>query len=497
MSTANPIILITVDCLRGDHVGFLGYARPTTPFLDSLSGESAVFRKAMVGGAPTYYSFPAIFASRYPLALGRDILGLAPGEPTLASALKGAGYATAAFTAANPYLSTRFGYDQGFDVFEDYLQTPAPSELSPTSNSRIITRLNRAIERACSVLPPAKTLYNELYFQYCQRRVARQPASFDQLRRFPAADALVARANSWIASLEGRPFFLWLHFMDPHAPYYPAEQALQLMEDHTTPTEARYLNSFWQRSDLPAHKFRKHLPEITALYDAGIRWVDTQVAQLVAELRRSGRWQDCILALTADHGEEFLDHGGRYHPPDRLSEELLRVPLLMRAPSLPANPVQDRPFSLIHLAPTLLDAAGLSSPASFQGRSQRFRLKRAEDNNQTIIAESITGSTNPFRPEDRFGSRVLAVRDGRYKLCLTLDSPLQAELFDLEADPAERSPIPPGEAHEQRRHLLQLSLAHVEQSRAQRDSRARIAARLRDLQLEWANPDPVLQTAGL
>ena len=91
MSRQPSLILITVDCMRADHAGFMGYARPTTPFLDSLAAESMVFPKAIVVGAPTYYSFPAILASRYALALGRDVLGLAPGEPTVASAFKQAG----------------------------------------------------------------------------------------------------------------------------------------------------------------------------------------------------------------------------------------------------------------------------------------------------------------------------------------------------------------------------------------------------------------------
>src|ERR1700761_7673440 len=81
---ANPknksLVLITVDCLRADHCGFHGYPRPTTPFLDPLAGESIVFSKAVVAGAPTYYSLPGILASRMPLSLGRDVVGLAPGE---------------------------------------------------------------------------------------------------------------------------------------------------------------------------------------------------------------------------------------------------------------------------------------------------------------------------------------------------------------------------------------------------------------------------------
>src|SRR5215470_8405091 len=119
--TRKSILLVTVDCLRADHVGFLGHPRPTTPFLDSLAAESLVFPAAIVSGVPTYYSLPGILASRHPLALGRDVLGIAPDEPTIASSLRGHGYATAAFVAANPYISSRFGYQQGFAEFRDFL----------------------------------------------------------------------------------------------------------------------------------------------------------------------------------------------------------------------------------------------------------------------------------------------------------------------------------------------------------------------------------------
>ena len=133
MGIQKSIILVTVDCLRADHVGFMGYHRPTTPFLDSLAGQSFVVPAAIVAGAPTYYSFPAVFASRYPLALGRDVLGLAPEEPSLTLVLKSAGYATASIGAANPYISSRFGYQEGFDTFRDFLeeeQIPLPEESS-------------------------------------------------------------------------------------------------------------------------------------------------------------------------------------------------------------------------------------------------------------------------------------------------------------------------------------------------------------------------------
>src|SRR5580693_7587726 len=111
MLERKSVLLVTVDCLRADHCGFMGYNRPTTRFLDELAAQSFVFPAAIVAGVPTYYSLPAILASRYPLALGREVLGLGVQERNLASAFKGDGYATAFFGAANPYLSAQFGYD--------------------------------------------------------------------------------------------------------------------------------------------------------------------------------------------------------------------------------------------------------------------------------------------------------------------------------------------------------------------------------------------------
>lgn len=80
MAEKKSVVLVTVDCLRADHCGFMGYPRPTTPFLNTLAAESLVFPTAIVAGAPTYYSLPAILASRYPLAWGREVLGLAVQE---------------------------------------------------------------------------------------------------------------------------------------------------------------------------------------------------------------------------------------------------------------------------------------------------------------------------------------------------------------------------------------------------------------------------------
>jgi arylsulfatase A-like enzyme len=484
------LVLITVDCLRADHVGFLGYDGATTPFLDSLAQESCVFPSAIVAGAPTYYSFPAILASRHPLALGRDQVGLAPGEPSLATALKAAGYATAAFCAGNPYLSHRFGYDQGFDKFDDYLGSeigPLPDNAAAVAaNGRWATRLNHALETISHRLGSLGPAYDELYFQYCQRWATPSDKSLDELRRFPAADVLVNDALAWLASLNDEPFFLWLHFMDPHSPYYPSPAALDATTQKSmTAFRARYLNSFWSRGDLSARRLLRHRDEIVSLYDAGVRWVDAQIERLVNALRQSKRWQQCALAFTADHGEEFLDHGGRYHPPNDLKEELIRVPLLLRVAGDQLKKIFGGPFSLLHLAPTLMDALGLSVPEEFRGRSYWKHFESDAACDSPAIVECVSGCTNPFAQDSRLHSRVLAVREGQYKLILRFAPPAE-QLFDLVADPREQNPLGADAERPVRRRLLEAARDHLRRSAGERDPQVRLRACLRELQLEWA-----------
>lgn len=487
MDAHKSIVLVTVDCLRADHVGFMGYSRPTSPFLDQLAAESFVIPNAIAAGAPTYYSLPAIMASRYPLALGRDVVGLAPDEPSLASVLKLHGYKTAAFSAANPYISGRFGFASGFDTFDDFLQAdrssladPSPIPRSPKWASRANQRLRRVRRFSDSVA----ALYDEFYFRYCQWRMP-IPESLDDLRRFPSADEVVDRASEWLASISGGPFFLWLHLMDPHSPYYPKPEALALMGNSPVlPAQARYFNSCWNRSDLRPSRLKRYREEVVRLHDAGIRWADMQIQRLIAALQKSKRWDNCIFALTADHGEEFLDHNGRYHPPSGLMEEIIHVPLLLRVPGVPKKSVSQSPFGLIHLAPTLLEIAQIPTPEEFRGRCSWQQIQNSSPFHGPAISESVANCTNPLRLEHRIGPRVLAVRESRFKLLFRLDQPVE-HLYDLEADPQERTPLSLAVHRAVRRRLLEIGHEHLQKSRELRNQHLRVRACLRDFRLEW------------
>ena len=485
------LVLVTVDCLRADHCGFHGYARPTTPFLDSLAAESFVVPAAVIAGGPTYYSFPAILASRMPLALGSDVIGLAPGEDTLASALREGGYATGAFAAANPYLSSRFGYDQGFDVFRDYRDFDEGRQSAPIADRAPLSepatargRVNRFAKRAAASLG-LSTVYDELYFQYCVRVASSSVRSVEALRRFPGAGVLVDDAQSWLASVGQQPFFLWLHLMEPHSPYYPPEDAFQDFAGRKlSPSRSRYLNEFWNRGDLAAGRLRRHRDAVLELYDAGIRSADRQIARLVEHLKNGGLWEDCVFVLTADHGEEFLEHGGSYHAPVRLTEEIAHVPLMIRVPGQQKTTVGPSPFSQLHLAPTLIDVLDVKAPAGFRGRSLWPNLRDEISWDEPAMMECSYGCANPFRVEGRMGARLLGIREGRYKLVFRLEPGATETLYDLQADPGEQRPINDGSEIETRRRLLRVAQEELAKVAAEREPVARLRSRLRDFRLE-------------
>jgi len=262
-----------------------------------------------------------------------------------------------------------------------------------------------------------------------------------------------------------------------------------------TPFAARYLNSYWNRSDLGQNRLARRREEIVRLYDAGIRWVDEQLGQLVRKLRAANLWDDCIFVLTADHGEEFMDHGGRYHPPSRLMEELIHVPLLMRIPGATKNDVSQAPFSLLHLAPTILKVASVPVPGEFRGRSYWQQLEEGSRFDSVAISECVAGCTNPFSPLNRMGPRVLSVREARFKLMLYFD-PQADVLYDLDTDPGEQEPLATMEHKAVRRRLLEIAREHLSRSHGDRDWKEHVQARLRDLGLEWTNPAHKLAAAS-
>jgi arylsulfatase A-like enzyme len=297
----------------------------------------------------------------------------------------------------------------------------------------------------------------------------------------------VDNAVAWLNANSGGPFFLWLHLMDPHAPYYPTRESLEEMGVEIAVQEARYLNAFWLRNDIGPNRLRKKLAKVTSLYDAGIRWADTQIRRLTERLVELNIWDKCALAVTADHGEEFLDHGGRFHPPANLTEELIRVPLLLHVPQAPKQPnAIFSPFGLIDLAPTMLDVLGFPAPATFRGRSRWEQISNGGNWEKPVFTECAHGCTNPFHPENRIAARILAVRRGQFKLIVNFSTGTE-QLFDLESDPHEQQALAVHKEATIRRELLELARKHLVESQKSRDFEHRLQSQLRDLRIEWAH----------
>jgi arylsulfatase A-like enzyme len=163
---------------------------------------------------------------------------------------------------------------------------------------------------------------------------------------------------------------------------------------------------------------------------------------------------------------------------------LVHVPLLVRVPGDQGTRIKSA-FSLVDLAPTLLDSVGVPIPADFRGRSCWNQLRRGSRQERPAISECVYECINPFYLRQRMGSRILSVRSSRHKL--VTDFSLGTEyLYDLQQDPSEKNPLALDEASDVRRKLLQQARKHVAESFQSRDLDKRIASRLREFRLELA-----------
>jgi arylsulfatase A-like enzyme len=292
---------------------------------------------------------------------------------------------------------------------------------------------------------------------------------------------MVDRACSWLRENGRDDFFLWLHLMDTHHPHYPPQHALAAIGmSAMSVARERFLNSFWHRSGIRRSRLRRYVPEMIGLYDASIRWVDEQLARLAKMLQELKRWDDTIFVVTADHGEEFLEHGDRYHSPLTPIEQLIRVPLLMHIGNNQSLRDQHRPLSLIHLAPTLLDAMGVSAPPTFAGRSYWDQIAAGILEGEPAILETVGTGHDPCSRAEKMRMRVLSVRDRDYKLVLRFGVG-KCELYDLKNDPEERKPLPDSAQSAERTRLLKIAQEHLRQSRKRRDHRLALRARIRDI----------------
>jgi arylsulfatase A-like enzyme len=396
-SAAAPeaVVLIVIDAARADHLGAYGYARPTSPNIDSRVAAGLLFERAYTTSPWTLPAFGSLLTGRLPtghaagfeaegdlaggpseVAAARRFRTLDPRLPTLAEILAARGFATGAFVT-NPFLHPRFGLARGFTDYDHY----------ESSNTEV--------------------------------------------RR---ADVVTDLSLAWIDEHAGGPFFLLVHLFDPHLDY-----------DAPPPFRGRFSGTedgaggprppargLWPIRNAVAELSAGERDLITAGYDEEIAFVDAQIERLLAGLERRGLHERTLVILTADHGEELFDHGGFEHG-HTMYDEVLRVPLILWG--LGVEPGREAaPVSLIDIRPTVLDALGIELEDDAE----------ALPGISLLSARSRPPAGQPPRPviaeAPLYGPRAKAIVEWPYKAILDLESG-EARLFDLSADPGERNDL--------------------------------------------------------
>jgi len=330
-----PVFLVLVDTLRADHLSVYGYAKPTSPNVDALAADGTVYLRAFAQAPWTRPSCAALLTSRYPPEIGLRGLWspLLPEIPILPQFMRIEGYATAGIVSS-VHLSTQYGFDKGWDVFD--LGT---TYLNWTGVKHALARL-QLVSRS------------EAYPRY-------------------NAEELTDRAIEWIEAqpLTGRPLFMYLHYSDPHAPYRPPPEQDRWHEFASETARAVAVPPDGLPRDGPILPAAER-DAMVARYDAEIAFFDQHFGRLIDHLKERDLYRDALVIVTADHGEEFGEHGGWTHG-HTLYNELLHVPLVVKYPAW-LTPPAERPDSAgsIDVIPTIREVLDASWPESgFRGRS--------------------------------------------------------------------------------------------------------------------------------
>ncbi|QLG61226.1 sulfatase [Halorarum salinum] len=333
------VLLVTVDSLRADA---LGGAR--TPVVDELAAGGTTFENAFATGNWTPFSFPGILTSRPVFAEGPDIG--TPSTPTLAEALADAGVRTGGYNAANGFLTEHWGYDRGFDEFESFVGDAS-------------SRYSRYLAAHPTVQGWLQLLRSPF------RRAAAKLSRSDDGRPFADTSKMLDVERGAISFLEGAdgPFFLWVHYMDPHTPYVPAPRYLRQVSSDRLGT-GRMLRAH-VRTGLGRAVGPRTLADLRTLYHGGVRQVDASLGRLREALARAGHADDTAVVFAGDHGEEFQEHGHLAHYP-KLYDELIHVPFVVDVPGAESRTVE-RAVGLDAVPPTVASLLDVSGPDAWEG----------------------------------------------------------------------------------------------------------------------------------
>lgn len=374
-------ILLSIDCLRSDHVGCYGYDRPTTPNIDSFADDATRYRFGYSNCPGTRWAFQSIHTGVY--AGQVDGLGI-PEEyrDHLAERFRSAGFSTFGI-AHNGFLSRDYGYDRGFDRWTGVADFEEDDSLLVDAGKAVASAVDSdALKRR--LLRPA------------YRFVAGDGSSGEY--RPPTTDAdVVDRAVDWIRTRQAADddYFAWIHFMDAHTPYGRYDDHLRAVRgdtdvDHVVaPNEANAV----VEGESPEQR-------VIDTYDACIRRVDEQLGRVLEVVD-----DDTTVVVCGDHGEEFGRYG-EFHEAS-LYSSMTEVPIVVRAPGLEAGVVEDRFAQHVDIAPTLLRSADVAIPDRYVGEP----LQRADDRDlstptcYSLEAGHVGVQTDRWKLVERDGDR--------------------------------------------------------------------------------------------
>jgi len=447
MKEKKNVLLITIDSLRADHMSCLGYHRKTTPNIDRLAKEATLFSQAIANAHNTRTSFPAIFSSTYPLmykdSASNYFKPLSPLRVMIAEVLKEYGYSTAAFHST-PLLSQYYGYNRGFDFFKDHGATEFQED-------KILKRLDMSCEDTTEVKIPKRSVKASLRRILSKNKYMYKIASnvFHFLRNmigkvtlpYEKAEIVTQEALFWLYKHHNTNFFLWIHYMDVHSPYLPSKEYLQKFRSGNISRKEMIRLCKWADMSLDPNTISEtDLRKLIDLYDATISYVDDNIKLLIDGLKEMDVYDETLIIITADHGEEFKEHGGFGHFA-KLYDELIHIPLIIKVPMLKGRVVEDI-VQHLDIAPTILDFLRIQKPRSYQGRSLIPLIKRYEGHEEKkeegVISETL--HNHGRIPIDGKGHRLISYRTREWKFIYNEENN-HCELYNLEDDPNETENI--------------------------------------------------------
>ncbi len=393
------VLLITLDTFRADRVGAAG-GPVDTPVLDGLADRGVLFEQAVSQAPITCPAHLSILSGTSPATHGVFANGTAiPLDlPLITEQFAARGVPTAGFVAGYP-VTRRFGFDRGFDLFDD--------DFGASLGDHRLT----------------------------VRRLADQFVYARGAPRERRADRVLTRALPWIGDHADTGFFAWVHLFDPHGPYEaPAPFGESLAGALPGPVEGPEMPHYWpddhQRVADPGYWIRR--------YDEEIAYTDAQLGRLFDSLEAAGVLDDTLVAVVGDHGESLDEHDYYFDHGLHLYDASLRIPMLIAGPGVRAGarvPCQVRGMDL---APTVLDLAGLATPATMEGESLRPLWTDGCPGSGLRVSLAATVEP-PWLPEPGAELALRSDGDARFKFVRHRRS--AAELYDLIADPGEEDDI--------------------------------------------------------